>query len=428
MEFFYRCSECGTRYEIGPDLYLCPACAAAQEEGRPLRGILEVDWEERSSIDSAGGEPGRGTAPTDGSRRLIPVVLDLLPVPREYLPPIPVGRTPLWEPERLRAELGLANLYLKDDGANPTFSFKDRASWLVAAAARMWGVKSVAVASTGNAASSMAGVGAAAGLDVSVFAPADAPRAKLVQCRQYGATVVTVEGGYGEAYRRSLEHTRRHGGINRNTAYNPLTIEGKKTVAFEIVAQLAGEGPRASGASSSSRVEGKKVRVPDYVFVPTGDGVILSGVYKGFRDLVRVGAIERVPTIVAAQAEGSAAIARALERRGTDGAHDGLFDAYRAQTIADSISVDVPAAGYYAVEQLAAHGGRAIVVSDEAILTAQHTLAAHAGLFAEPAAAASFAALETLRNEIDRTATVVVLLTGSGLKDIDTASRLFATH
>ena len=391
MEFFYRCSQCGARFEIGPDRYLCPSCSAGQEEGRPLRGILEVDWT---------GEPAAGGA--------MPDLFTLLPVPREYFAPIPVGHTPLWVPRRLRDAVGLPGLYLKDDGANPTFSFKDRASWLVAAAATMWGVSGVTVASTGNAASSMAGVGAAAGLAVTVFAPAAAPRAKLVQCRQYGAEVVTVEGGYREAYRRSLEHTARVGGINRNTAYNPLTIEGKKSVSFELVAALP---------------------APDWVFVPTGDGVILSGVYKGFRDLHRLGIIPRIPTIVAVQAEGSSAIARALERHRIDAPPAGspLFDDYAAHTIADSISVDVPAAGYYAVEQLTRYDGRAVVVTDDAILRAQHELAATAGLFAEPAAAAAWAGLRAIRPEIPGDATVVVLLTGSGLKDVDAAARLFAS-
>lgn len=398
MEFFYRCSECGGRREIGPETYLCPSCAAGQEEGRPLRGILEVDWE---------GEPAVTGAMPGGA---MPDLFALLPVPREFFPPIPVGDTPLWAPRRLREAVALPGLYLKDDGANPTFSFKDRASWLVAAAATMWGVSGVTVASTGNAASSMAGVGAAAGLAVTVFAPAAAPRAKLVQCRQYGAEVVTVEGGYREAYRRSLEHTARAGGINRNTAYNPLTIEGKKSVSFELVAALPAP--------------------PDWVFVPTGDGVILSGVYKGFRDLHRLGVIPRVPTIVAVQAEGSSAIARALEalRSGVSPAESlPPFADYAARTIADSISVDVPAAGYYAVEQLSRYRGRAVVVPDDAILQAQHELAAGAGLFAEPAAAAAWAGLLAVRRDIPDDATVVVLLTGSGLKDVDAAARLFAS-
>lgn len=403
MDFFYRCSECGRRLEIGPEVYLCPNCSAEQEEGRPLRGVLEVDWEGVPRTAVAVGPPQ------------IPDLFDLLPIPREYFPVIPVGRTPLWAAERLRKATGLPQLYLKDDGLNPTFSFKDRASWLVAAAARMWDVSRVTVASTGNAASSMAGVGAAAGLDVTVFAPATAPQAKLVQCRQYGAEVVTVEGGYREAYRRSLEFTARVGGINRNTAYNPLTIEGKKSVAFEIARELPAP--------------------PDYVFVPTGDGVILSGVYKGLCDLVRIGALARVPVVVAVQAEGSNALAQALDRRraGTGALGHGsasvpLFGEYTADTLADSIAVDVPAAGYYAVEQLVRHDGRAVVVPDDAILEAQHVLASRAGLFAEPAAAAAWAGLEAMRSDIPSEATVVVLLTGSGLKDVDAAARLFAAE
>ena len=264
LDFGYVCSECGRKYPLEPQVMVCPHCAQAQEADRPLRGVLEV---------ALRGETGGAWD-----------VCDLLPVSRSYFPPIPVGDTPLWEPGRLRESTGLSRLFIKDDSANPTSSLKDRASYLVAAYARERHIADIVVASTGNAASSMAGVGAAAGLNVTIFVPQTAPRAKLVQSLQYGARVITVAGNYDRAYELSLEYSRRYGGLSRNTAYNPLTIEGKKTAALEICKQLG--------------------RAPDFVFVPVGDGVILSGVYKGFRDLVQLGVISRVPVVYAVQAEG----------------------------------------------------------------------------------------------------------------------------
>ncbi len=378
MEFYYRCTECGRTYEISPEIMLCPECAKAQETGRPLRGILEVvvEGELRDDWD----------------------VFDFLPVERKFFPPIPVGGTPLWEPSRLRAKLGFPNLHLEDDSCEPTFSFKDRASYLIAAFAARHNIRDIVVASTGNAASSMAGIGAAAGLDITVFVPKGAPKAKLVQCSQYGAKIIPVDGSYDRAFELSLDFTRTHGGLSRNTAYNPLTIEGKKTVALEIFRQLGN-------------------RSPDYVFVPTGDGVILAGVYRGFLDLRKFGFINRMPTIVAVQSTDSPNLCRAF------GAGD--FGEYvHSDTVADSISVDVPKCGYYALKLLGEYDGLCAMVSDGAILAAQKELSSTAGLFAEPAAAAAYAGFLSIKDYIPRDATVVLLITGSGLKDIDAASRV----
>jgi threonine synthase len=320
---------------------------------------------------------------------------NLLPVSHGYFPPIPVGNTPLWMPERLRAELGLDGLFLKDDTANPTGSLKDRASYLVAAFAAMHSLKDIVVASTGNAGSSMAGVGASASLNVRLYLPASAPQAKMVQALQYGAEVIRVDGTYDDAFDQSLAYVAKYGGLSRNTAHNPLTVEGKKTVALEIYLQL-----RAS--------------VPDVVYVPTGDGVILSGVYRGFEDLLTLGLASGVPEVVCVQAEGSAAITRALSA-------GGFGDPVPSRTLADSIAVDVPRGGYFALDRLKRHGGRCVTVSDQAILEAQRRLSGRSGLFAEPAAAAAFAGLladlEAGRGP-KRRDRAVVLLTGSGLKDI----------
>lgn len=374
MKFKYTCSECGTSYEISPQIMVCPDCAAGQQPDRPVRGVLEV------SLEGGAGKDFR--------------VFDLLPVEERWFPPIPVGNTPLWAPERLRKRLGFAHLCLKDDTLNPTGSFKDRASYLVAAFARRHGLEEVVVASTGNAASSMAGVGAAAGLKVSIFIPKTAPQAKMVQSLQYGARVTLVEGSYDQAYELSLECSRSNGSLNRNTAYNPLTIEGKKTVSLELCRQL----PQGM----------------DALFIPVGDGVIVSGVYKGFQDLLQLGLIERMPQIYAVQAEGSNAICRALET--------GDFAApLPSKTVADSIAVDIPRGGLLALKYLKRYRGRCVIVSDDEILSAQKELASSSGLFAEPAAAAAFAGFLREKENLSKDCRAVVLLTGSGLKDIQAA-------
>jgi threonine synthase len=299
----------------------------------------------------------------------------------------------LWYPENLREQFGCKRLTLKDDGANPTSSFKDRASYLVSALAKKFSVRNIALASTGNAGSSMAGIGAAAGQDITLFLPKTAPTAKLVQALQYGATVYRVDGSYDLAYDISLEFSRQKGGMNRNTAYNPMTIEGKKTVSLELYQQLG--------------------RAPDIVFVPVGDGCILSGVYKGFRDLLQLGIISAVPKIFAVQAENSAALYRAWKT--------GKFVASPATTVADSICVDVPRNGLHALSQINKFGGEVVTVTDGEIITAQAQLSATSGLFTEPAGAAAWAGFVKVAASLDRDAEIVVLTTGSGLKDTATA-------
>jgi threonine synthase len=330
----------------------------------------------------------------DGSAGTVFNSAELLPIEPEFFPPIPVGNTPLWEPSRLRQHSGLRNLFIKDDGANPTASFKDRASCLVSAAARKFGIEEITLASTGNAGSSMAGIGAAAGQHINLFLPASAPPAKLVQALQYGARVFRVNGNYDKAYDLSLDYTRLKGGMNRNTAYNPLTIEGKKTVSLEIFAQLG--------------------RAPEAVFVSVGDGCILAGVYKGFKDLVRLGHISGVPRIVGVQAETSDALCRAF--------NSGVFENIPTSTVADSICVDVPRNGVHALSLLKRYDGLLMTVSDREIIEAQVELSRTAGLFTEPAGAAAYAGLKKMGPELAPEAVVVVLTTGNGLKDTKSAA------
>jgi threonine synthase len=383
MEWHYRCATCGTTYEIVPGRYLCDHCVRGQLADRPLEGILEAEWD--------GDVSGSGVIP--------------LPVEPAWFPPIPVGNTPLWAPERLRREFAAPGLWLKDDTCNPSGSFKDRASYLVAAFARRHGVKEVVLASTGNAASSMAAVGAAAGLAIKVFLPAAAPAAKRIQVLQYGAELVSVDGTYDQAFDLSLEYSNKTGSLSRNTAYNPLTIEGKKTVAFEMVDDLLDAG----------------AGVPDHVFVPAGDGVILAGVYRGFENLLKLGRIGKIPVVWACQAEGSSAIARAWAS--PHSASDPFGPPRRSETVADSIAVDVPRNGLHALGKLRRYGGEAVTVSDGEILAAQKTLSAGSGLFAEPSSSAAFAGWLKVRHRVKAEGNCVVLITGSGLKDIKSAAQ-----
>ncbi len=378
LTFDYKCSQCDAKYEITPELMLCPECEPGQKRGEPLKGVLEVELN---------GIPNSNDP------------LDYLPVEREFFPDIPVGNTPLWHPEKLMQKHDFPELYFKDDGLNPTGSLKDRASLLVAAFARKNGIDEVVVASTGNAGSSMAGVGAAAGLKVKLFLPKSAPPAKMIQSLQYGADLVLAEKNYDQAFALSLQYSKMFGGMNRNTAYNPMTIEGKKTVSIEIFNQLG--------------------RVPDHVFVSVGDGVILSGLYKGFRDLLQLKQIPRMPEIHAIQASGSSAIFRAMS--------SGEFQEQPAETVADSISVDTPSNGYLALKNLKAYGGHCITLNDEEILSAQKELSSSCGLFSEPAAAAAYAGFLKQKNKLDPNSTCVVLLTGNGLKDINSASKNIVT-
>ncbi len=377
MKIDYRCCECGKAFSKEGVVYLCGECGPKRKRGEALRGVLRIDL------------------PADELRRTLDPVRfhphQLLPLGPEKIPSYPVGDTPLIAPERLRSDLGFEHLFIKDDGLNPTGSLKDRASLLVAAQALSLGITEIVMASTGNAASAMAGVAAHCGLETRVFVPASAPAAKLAQCRIFGAEVVTVDGTYDEAFELSLEESEKTGALNRNTAFNPMTIEGKKTAALEIFRDL-------------------RWCAPDVVFVPVGDGVIISGIFKGFLDLKELGWIREVPRLVAVQAEGSDAVVRGIET--------GSVEPRRgARTVADSILVEAPRNGIMALQDVAASKGFGVTVSDEAILAARRRLGRTAGIFAEPAAAAAFAGFLKVKEKLDPASTIVILVTGSGLKD-----------
>jgi threonine synthase len=377
-----RCGRCAAAHAVAADRYVCPDCGGNLQ--------VEYDYEATARVWP------RAALELDADRTIWRY-LPLLPV-AERLPGPPVGWTPLVEAPRLSAALGLARpLLLKDDGRNPSASFKCRASAVALQRARELGHDLVTGASTGNAASATAVLAAAPGIRTRIFVPRTAPRAKIAQLLTFGAEVLAVDGTYDQAFDLCLAATERFGWYNRNTGFNPYTREGKKTVAFEICEQLGWSAP-------------------DLVVVPVGDGNILSGVWKGFVEFERLGFISGLPHLLAVQAEGSAAVVRAA-------AGDGVIRPVSGATVADSISVSLPRDGEAAVRAIRESAGHGVTVSDAAILAAIGAVARGAGVFAEPAAAAAYAGLaEAVRQGlVDPDWRIVVLITGNGLKDVAAA-------
>ena len=382
-EFTYKCECCGRVFEIDKDLMLCPFCSGENSEGKPLKGILKVQLP-LNFMDSKKIKNGFD-------------IFDYLPVEKEFFPKLPVGNTPLIEAVNIQKDLELEKIFLKYDGTNPTGSYKDRASFLVSAFAKKYKMKEIVVASTGNAASSMAGIGASAGQKVYVFMPESAPKAKIIQCLQYGAEVIPIKGNYDTAFELSMIFSSATGFLNRNTAFNPMTIEGKKTTSFELYSQLIN-------------------RKIDYVFVPVGDGVVVDGIIKGFLDLLFLGLINFIPKIIGVQAKGSSYIYNAFF-------NNSFTRGKKAKTIADSISVDVACNAYSAVRNLKKNNGEIVLVNDKEILFAQHYVSKMSGIFCEPSSAASFAGFLKMKELLPEDKNYVILLTGNGLKDIDSACR-----
>jgi threonine synthase len=386
----YRCIACAESQATDFAGFVCPSCG----------GNLDITYDYAAIAEEVAG--GFANGQTDLFR-----YAPLLPVREaDAAFPLQVGRTPLYAAPRLGESLGLRNLYLKDDTVNPSASTKDRASAVVLRRAIDIGAEVVSIASTGNAGSSLACLAAALGLRAVVFVPENAPAAKLTQALSFGATVFAVRGNYDDAFDLCLAASKEFGWFNRSTGYNPFTREGKKTCAYEIWESLGG-------------------RVPDRIVVPSGDGNLLSGLWKGWCDLRAVGLVDRVPKIDCAQSDASAAICLAVERIRDSGKSDPdwstvVIDDVRASTTADSISVDRPRDGLAAVKGILQSGGEAVTIPDAEILAAIPEMASSTGIFAEPAAAAPWAAVKQMRRDdkIEVDELVVCIVSGSGLKDI----------
>ncbi|MFB0517069.1 MAG: threonine synthase [Candidatus Neomarinimicrobiota bacterium] len=329
--------------------------------------------------------------------------LPLLPVfDRPENHSLRVGGTPLVALPRIAADFDLGGFFIKDDTRNPSGSLKDRATEVAVQHASQIGADILVAASTGNAAASLAALAAFYGRQAVILAPSSARAAKLTQILQHGAVLCPIEGSYDDVFDLAQTVVEAHGWYSRSTGINPVLSEGKKTVALEIAEQL-------------------DWRVPDWIFVPVGDGCIIGGVYKGFADLRGLGWIESLPKLVAVQAEGAAAIVDALESSKE-------IEQVQVETIADSIAVGMPRDGLKALRAVRSSGGYGIRVSDADILQAQYKLSTTTGIFAEPAAAAAYAGFLrcTKEGRLANGDKVVVLVTGTGLKDIPAARRILS--
>jgi threonine synthase len=388
------CDSCGASFRPGEIELTCPSC------GDRL-GTLTVEYDLEAISRLLNREVLRERRDFSHWR-----YLELLPVagrPAELHPR--VGWTPLYETPDLARRLGLERLWLKDDGLNPSASYKDRASSVAVAHALSLGRRQICAASTGNAASSLSLFAACAGLRAVILVPESAPEAKLAQLLLFGAEVLMVRGNYDQAFELSLGLSRQLGFYCRSTAVNPVLAEGKKTGALEICEQFDFEPP-------------------DWVAVGVGDGCILGGLWKGFCDFYRLGLIHRRPRLLGVQAAGSAPLYRAWR----EGAAR-VEDLQAPSTAADSICVGRPRDQLKALRAVRESGGAFMAVDDEEILGAMRLMGS-AGVFAEPAGAASLAGLAAARgqNIIGRSESALALITGNGLKDISSARRAAAAR
>lgn len=381
----FQCLECNQTFGVNEIQYVCPDCG----------GNLDVryDYERINQHFSKASLAADRNLTIWRYRPLLPME-DTSPVP-----PLSVGWTPLYDALRLADEFGVRQVLVKDDGRNPTASFKDRPSALAVVKAQEAGATVATTASSGNAGAALAGMCASVGMKSVIFVPATTPAAKVAQLQIYGATVVLVEGSYEQACELCLAASERFGWYQRTTGYNPYTVEGKKTAALEIAEQL-------------------QWQVPDRVLVGVGDGNIIGGLWKGFCDLQQLGWIERLPKLTGVQAAGAAPLVAAING-------DGVIRPVDGKTVADGINVGDPRDGTRALRAMRETSGGAVAVSDEEIIAAIPRLARTTGVFAEPGAAAALAGFIKLREQgvIQSDERVVLISTGSGLKDINTARR-----
>ena len=379
-----RCVKCGREYEATPNLTTCE-CG----------GILDIvyDYDYIKAKLTKETLENRRTPTMWRYRELLPVE------ERTPDPELRVGWSPLYEVPRLAKELGIRKLWIKDDGINPTASLKDRASAMAVAKAREAGAEVIACSSTGNAASSLAGNAAAAGLKTFIFVPARAPKGKVAQLMTFGATVISVQGSYEDTFELSRQAIDRWGWYNRNAAINPYLSEGKKTVGLEIMEQLGWQ-------------------VPDYIAISVGDGCTIAGLWKGLKDLYAIGFLSRLPRLISVQAAGCCPINRAVEEHAP-------WRPMEENTLADSIAVGVPRNPDKAINAIRESKGLTVEVTDEEIMAAQKLLGMRCGVFGEPAGVTGTAGLKKLcaQGMLPPDATVVSVVTGNGLKDVANAIR-----
>ncbi len=377
------CTGCGRFDSPGAWEYACRKCGGIREVAYDYDAVAEDLRPEHLATDS---------------RRDLRRYLPLLPVPSDArTTPLTIGPSPIVDAPRLARALGVSRALIKDDGRLPTSSLKDRSSFVGTARALRQGHRVIAGASTGNAAASLAGLGASLGLDVVVFVPASSPSAKLAQAMAYGARVLRVDGDLGTAHALCVEASARYGWYDCSPATNPFLIEGKKTCGHEIAEQL------------------QDAELPDWVVMSAGDGCSLAGTWKGLWEMRRIGHLERLPRMLAVQAAGAAPLARAFDA-GTE-----HVERVEARTVADAIGIDLPRNPLKVLRAVRMSAGAFVRVSDPDLLSWVPRLAQLSGVFGEPAAAAAVAGVATARAAgiIAREETVLCVAAGHGLKDME---------
>ncbi len=380
-----KCEICGSFYKHS-NIYTCPTCGD--------EGILDVEYDYESIAAAFSKHP------LQNREQNIWRYNELLPVSGDIdHPHLFVGWTPVYDIPRLAKDFGIRQFFLKDDGRNPTNSFKDRASAVGVLKSIEFGFGQIACASTGNAASSLAGLSAATGLKSYIFVPERAPEPKVTQLLIFGATVLRVLGSYEQAFELCKAACEKYGWYNRNSGSNPFLVEGKKTAGLEIAEQL-------------------KENLPDWVVVSVGDGCTIGGIGKGLQEMKQLGMIDRVPRLLGVQAEGARPIVNAFIS-GTE------LVPSDTNTFADSIAVGTPRNWRRAIRQIKLSHGEMIAVSDDEILEAMRTTARTGAVFGEPAGVTGVAGVKKAieKGIIKKNESVLCIITGNGLKDIQSAKQ-----
>ena len=377
----FRCTLCHQSFAPDNHLLTCPSCGE--------KGILEIEYDYEAMKKTVNRDYFKNN-PDYSMWRYAP----MMTIPPTHISEmLRVGWTPLYRSYRLGKQLGIKELYIKDEGLNPSGSTKDRASGVAVLKAIEAGKKTVSCSSTGNAASSLACQAAHMGLDAVIFVPKRAPIGKLTQLSIYGSTLICVDGDYKDTYNLSRDAIAEHGWYNRNAAINPHLVEGKKTVALEIAEQL-------------------DFAPTDWVAISVGDGCSVAGVYKGFYDMMQLGLIAKIPRLLGVQSEGCCPFVTAYKTQKPLAEAD-------ENTIADSISVGIPRNPVKAQNAIAKSNGVWIAVSDEDILKSMAKLGRMEGIFGEPAGVTALAGIEKAiaQGIIKPNETVTMIMTGNGLKD-----------
>ena len=385
-----KCKECGERYALGAS-YVCERCF----------GPLEV------SYDYAGlDDPAELRRKIQAGPPSIWRYADFLPFERRPRTGLDAGFTPLIRSERLAERLGVGEVWVKNDAANPTHSFKDRVVNVAVAKARELGYEVVACASTGNLANAVAAHAAAAGLESYVFVPADLEEQKILATGVYGTNLVAVRGNYDDVNRLCTELSGEHPWAFVNVNLRPYYAEGSKTLAFEVAEQLGFE-------------------LPDHVVCPVASGSLFTKIARGFEEWLDLGILEgALPAFHGAQAEGCSPVAQAYA-----GGHD-VCRPVRPRTIAKSLAIGNPADGVFALEVARSTGGSIDAVTDDEIVEGIRLLAETTGIFTETAGGVTTAVLAKLaeRGDLGADDRVVVYITGDGLKTLDAVRDVVSTY